>query len=499
MPRKTFITNMPDKAGAFLRASEIISKFEGNIIRVSYNKAVDMHVLFIDVEASLDNLQIIEKVLCSIGYINDNLTEKHVIEVLIKIPDRPGAVLPVLKVFDQYNINISYINSNATGEAYQNFKMGLLIENPAIVKTLLDQISKIYQINVIECDSSEENLDNTVFYIRLANEIKTLLNLSEEKVRQFISESNRILQELQAGGEDAKKVFDYIRRFANSISDYRGEKFKVDIETAKFSDTVTLYSIQPYCGSNTYVFKTPDEYVMIDSGYAIYASEMRKTFKELFPDWENRTKRIYITHADVDHCGLLSQIENATIIVNQKSAESLHRQAMGLPDYRENTPLRFGYSKISRIISGYVPPDANNLKILDHDTPKIHDDLMKIGDIVIGDLDFSVFEGSGGHLYGEMVYSCPKAGVIFTGDILVNIHGFSKERAEFNSLAPYLMKSVNVNSQKAVQMRKQIDALIENISTINGRPCIICGGHGPLSKLRNGELLRVTEQREKRR
>lgn len=494
MPKKTFITTMPDKAGAFLRASEIISKWDGNIVRVSYNKAVDLHMLFIDVEASPESLRIIEKSLCGIGYINENLAKKRVIEVLVKIPDRPGAAVPVLRILNRYQINISYMNSNAAGEAYQNFKMGLLIEDPEIVKTLLDEISLVYPVNVIECDSSEENLDNTVFYIRLANEMKTLLNLSEDKVMQFVSESNRILQELQAGGEDAKKVFDYIRRFARFISEYRGEKFKADIETRKLSGGVTLTSIQPYCGSNTYVLKTPNEYVMIDSGYAVYAQEMQKIFRELFPDWEKRAKRIYITHADVDHCGLLSRIENARIIVNRKSADSLRKQAEGLPDYRENTPLRFGYSKISRIISGYVPPKESDLTILDRDTPESHENLIPIGNMTVGDLDFAVLEGSGGHLYGEMVYSCPEAGVVFTGDILVNIHGFSKERAEFNSLAPFLMKSVNVDSQKALEMRKQTGALIDAISEINGKPCVVCGGHGPLSLLRGGKLEHLAAQ-----
>ncbi|HBE78448.1 MAG TPA: MBL fold hydrolase, partial [Firmicutes bacterium] len=51
MPKKSYITSMPDKTGAFLLASRIIAKHNGNIVRVSYNKAVDLHMLFIDVEA----------------------------------------------------------------------------------------------------------------------------------------------------------------------------------------------------------------------------------------------------------------------------------------------------------------------------------------------------------------------------------------------------------------------------------------------------------------
>lgn len=487
MPRRSFVTTMPDRAGAFLRASQIIAKHSGNIVRVSYNKAVDLHMLFLDVSAPLNRLAGIEKELYDIGYINKNITQIRIIEVTVKIPDKPGAVLPVLEILNKYDINISYINSSAGGKPYQDLKIGLLIEKPSVIKTLIDEISKIYQINIVECDDSEENLDNTVFYIQLANEMQTMFNLSSEKTMEFISESNRILQMLQSEGENAGKVFDYIRRSAYFVNCNRGDNFKVDIEKLKINDRVTLYSIQPKCGSNTYVFDTRDEYLLIDNGYAIYANEMRRVFNELFPDWESRKKRVYITHADVDHCGLLSMFRSDEIYLNQKSFESLNRQLRGLPDCRENTALGLGYSKINRIISGYVPPNLDGVHIIDSSTPEEHSELIKIGNMRVADLDFTIYESSGGHVYGEMVYVCEKAGIVFTGDILVNIHGFSKERAEYNSLAPYLLKSVNIDSQKANKMRKKVVEIIESISNKNQRPCVFCGGHGPLSEIVDGK------------
>ena len=39
--KKTYVTKMPDKAGAFLVAGKIIAEHGGNIVRVNYNKAVD--------------------------------------------------------------------------------------------------------------------------------------------------------------------------------------------------------------------------------------------------------------------------------------------------------------------------------------------------------------------------------------------------------------------------------------------------------------------------
>jgi len=105
MNRKSYVTRMPDKTGAFLLASKIIAKYCGNIVRVSYNKAVDLHMLFLDVEATAESHQKIAKELETVGYLKNELSETRVIEVNIKIPDQPGAVLPVLKILDLYNIN----------------------------------------------------------------------------------------------------------------------------------------------------------------------------------------------------------------------------------------------------------------------------------------------------------------------------------------------------------------------------------------------------------
>jgi len=491
MPRKSYVTSMPDKTGAFLIASRIIAKHNGNIVRVSYNKAVDLHTLFIDVEASEEDLEEIKKELLKVGYLKDKLSETRVIVVDIKIPDAPGAILPVLKILDTYDINISYMNSSSNSSEYQNFKMGLLIENPQIIKLLLDDISEVYQIDITDYDSSEQNLDNTIFYIRLANEMQKLMSLSPGKTMEFISESNRIMQILQVKGENPAKVFDYIRRFAYFISQHKGSSFNADTEIIQITDRVTLYSIQPPCGSNTYIFSTKDELVIIDTGYAIYADELQAILNRQLPGWSRKNKRIYITHADVDHCGLLSMFDGVKIYLNKKSADSLRMQYEGIPDYREINDLNLGYSKLSRIISGYKPANPDRFKIVDTDTPEEHNDLLHIGELSIADLKFDILEGSGGHLYGEMVFLCRSYGIAVTGDILVNIGGFSEERAEFNSLAPYLMRSVNVDSEKATKMREDVIKLIELTEKELKTSCIVCGGHGPISELKNGRLMRL--------
>ena len=69
MVRKTYITRMPDQAGAFLLAGRIISQEGGNIVRVNYNRAVDTHTLFIEVSAEDAQHEAIERRLTECGYL----------------------------------------------------------------------------------------------------------------------------------------------------------------------------------------------------------------------------------------------------------------------------------------------------------------------------------------------------------------------------------------------------------------------------------------------
>ena len=55
--KKTYVTSMPNHIGAFLKASRCFSALGINITRVSYNKAVDSHTLFIDADGTEEQLK----------------------------------------------------------------------------------------------------------------------------------------------------------------------------------------------------------------------------------------------------------------------------------------------------------------------------------------------------------------------------------------------------------------------------------------------------------
>ena len=77
--KKTYITSMPNHIGAFLKASKCFSALGINITRVSYNKAVDSHTLFIDAEGTEEQLKKADSELEKIGYLQNNNSKTSIV------------------------------------------------------------------------------------------------------------------------------------------------------------------------------------------------------------------------------------------------------------------------------------------------------------------------------------------------------------------------------------------------------------------------------------
>ena len=122
--KKSFMTNMPDKSGAFLQAAQIILRHGGNITRANYNNTIDIHTLFVDVEAEPEALRAIETELTDAGFLYVSGSPAKIVLLEAEVPDRPGALVPLLEVVNRYQINISYMSTqvspaaaSASGEA----------------------------------------------------------------------------------------------------------------------------------------------------------------------------------------------------------------------------------------------------------------------------------------------------------------------------------------------------------------------------------------------
>lgn len=452
--KRTFVTTMPNHIGAFLKASECLAALGINITRVSYNKAVDTHTLFIDAEGSAEQLAEADRRLTAIGYLQQAQQDKSVVLLEFRLPDVPGSVTAVLRLINEFNFNISYISSQENGSDHQLFKMGLFVDDSEKVNAFLTHAEKLCRVRVIDYNHSEKVYDNSIFYNSFVSGLAQTLGLSDAVRGDLLVNANLAMQTLDEKGLSPYRTFDSISRFAEMLAASRGEAFTARITRHKVTEDTEIILIEPPCGSNTAIIRSREEYLFVDSGYALYAQEMQSIFRSLLPDWDGMHKRVLVTHADVDHCGLLPLFDE--VLTGEKSALCLHLEHEGKYGFREQNPLHRPYINMCKTLTAYRPVAPEKVQVLWPSPENQQEPLCQVGFFDFGEMHFEVYEGRGGHLPGEIVLIDYAHQVVFTGDIYVNLKGMTDKQAAYNQYAPILMTSVDTDPALCAMERRAI-------------------------------------------
>ena len=452
--KKTYATSMPNHIGSFLKASKCFAELGINITRVSYDKAVDSHMLFLDVEGTEEQIRRADAQLEQIGYLQNRMADSSIVLIEFCLQDVPGSVTRVLELINDFNFNISYINSQENGTDHQYFKMGLYVEDPGRITEFMEQAEQLCKVRIIDYNSSERNYDNSIFYSAFVRGLSRMLDLSDAQKQGLLVSSNLAMQTLDEQGLSPYRTFDSISKFAELLAKSRRDRFVPRITTHAVTENTRITLIEPACGSNTAVLQSGGQLLCIDSGYACYREEMLQIFRSLFPGFDGMPKRLLLTHADVDHCGLMDLFDE--VIVSHNSALSLTKEFHGQNGFRERNPLHRPYINICKLLTAYAPADPRKLATPWQNVPQLRQPLTQIGFFEFGDLQFEVYEGKGGHLPGEIVLIDYDNHIAFTGDVYINVHGLTAAQAEYNQYAPILMTSVDTDPVLCGQERKAL-------------------------------------------
>ena len=242
---------MPNHIGAFLKASRCFAANDVNITRVSYNKAVDSHMLFIDAEGTKENLKSAGDELEKIGYLQCEENGKNVILLEFKLCDVPGSVTRILELISEFSFNISYISSQENGSDYQYFKMGIVAEEKEKMDEFLFNARKICDVRVIDYNHADKIYDNSIFYTHFVNELASLMQISANSREALLVNTNLAMQQLDESGVSPYRTFDSISRFCELLSKARGDDYAPRISTHRVSEKTDIILIEPPCGSNT--------------------------------------------------------------------------------------------------------------------------------------------------------------------------------------------------------------------------------------------------------
>lgn len=468
--KKTYATSMPNHIGAFLKASKCFAALGINITRVSYDKSVDSHMLFLDVEGTEEQIRKADAELEKIGYLQNGAGNSSVVLLEFRLKDVPGSVTDILELINAFNFNISYINSQENGTDYQLFKMGLYVEDPGRIAAFMEQAEQLCKVRVIDYNSSERAYDNSIFYSAYVRGLSRMLDLTDAQKHELLVSSNLAMQTLDEQGLSPYRTFDSISKFAELLSKSKGAQFVPRVTTHRITENTEIILIEPACGSNTAVVKSYGKILCVDSGYACYREEMLQVLNSVLPGFSHMPKSLLLTHGDVDHCGMMNDFDE--VITSCNSARSLTNEAHGKNGFREQNPLHKPYVNICKTLTSYAAIDPEKLRTPWQDIPNLREPLTQIGFFDFGDLHFEVYEGKGGHLPGEVVLIDYNNNIAFTGDIYINTHGLTAEQAEYNQYAPILMTSVDTDPKLCSEERK---AIMRRLGVGNWK---IFGAHG---------------------
>lgn len=472
--KKTYITSVPNKIGALLQATRCFDSLGIRITRISYNKAVDSHALFIEVEGKEDRLCEADRILSEIGYINNTDTDAGIILLEFTLQDVTGSASTVLELIQNYGFNISYISSLESATDYQQLKLGIRVEDEERLSEFLVKADEICPVKVIQYNKSEKIYDNSFFYKSFVQSLLDASGIDESCRDTLLINTNLAMEVLENQGLSPYRTFDCISKFAHLLASCRGEAFSPRITTHHISKNTDITVIEPPCGSNTMIIKSGEEYLFIDTGYAYYKEEMIKLFRQLIPDFDNIKKTCIITHMDVDHAGLLPMFDE--IYASGPSLKCLVDEFEGRDDLREKNPIHTPYIRICKTLTEYVPASPDKMKVIGT-APYVEGNLLsQIGFFSFGDLKFEVYEGAGGHLPGEIVLIDYDHRIAFTGDIYVNIKGMTSEQRQYNKYAPILTTSVDMDRIKCTMEREYI------MRRLGAGKWHVFGSHGPVFK-----------------
>ena len=490
MKRFGFIAHMPDEPGSLERAAAIITKYEGNINRIQYDRRIDPCTVFYEVTATEDAYARITGDLAAIGFLQTSLKPVGFLKFFVHLPHTPGSLARFLRYTTESGANIGFIDFDDTGQYPDRLTVSLNLDDPAAIERLLDHLKSRYRLEILEYDTTGKNLDNTVFYVRFAQEIRELIGESENTfLLSFLADTNHIAQELMNRGNDPKQAFDSVLLTGRTLRATTGKNFYADVQEIPVTPDLVLFCFQLPCGGSIYVLSGHDEALMIDTGYGIYHDDVMAMFGRFALGDERRFPQIVITHADADHCGA-GGFFPAAAVMHAGTKEIIRTNNRAYGSINEHSVLEPFYTKMINLFSKFNP--SKKITCLPEAGEKTRGIFPVLGRVSINGLTLEILEGLGGHTFGQIYLYSAAEGLLFTADTVINFPSLTPERASYSSLADFLVTSVNVNSDLARKERKallEIAAATDKNLEASGKRCRICGGHGAVSVLENGKLV----------
>lgn len=170
------------------------------MVRVSYNKVVDVHTVFVEAVGMPQALDEAEERLRAAGVLPSQARLGSVQLVELRMPDDVGTLLPTLELVERYGFNITYLDAKSTDDANRVVQIGLYVSDQDQLARFVEESNRRCPTRLREFDPTLQVLDNNLFYVAFGREMRQKFVLSDAEERLVVVNANRIVQNLERTG-----------------------------------------------------------------------------------------------------------------------------------------------------------------------------------------------------------------------------------------------------------------------------------------------------------
>ncbi len=320
-----------------------------------------------------------------------------------------------------------------------------------------------------------------------------LPHLNTEAQNRVLADLRVLTEEHEKLGNSPIEITETMLFNAQRLNQTTGDGFFCDLQILHLADKISLYCLQLPGGGSVYLLKTPEGVLMIDTGYGIFQKDITQCAATWDLDLENELKLIITTHGDADHCGAAGGY-NLPTMMHPITREIIRCGNRAFGSKNESWIVEQIYTTMIAVFSHWNPPREENIHLFSTEkTGEMRGDFPVIDTVFFGGILFEILECHGGHQAGQVFLFSPNLGLIFTADTLMNFTSLTEDRKTYNSIADFLVTSVNVDSELARKERKSISAFIQSWQKETGRQMLLCCGHGAVSKIVDDTMIPCRE------
>jgi glyoxylase-like metal-dependent hydrolase (beta-lactamase superfamily II) len=499
---------LPDRPGSLAELAQTFSGYGLNITHFHYNRAEHPGRTLVEavapdeapikaVRGALERMGIMAS---RSGASTPEEMELGVVEfssllsMEIKLAHKPGALAALAEVLKAHRANVTRMSYHE-GVSPTSAQISLFTLDPAEVDALLGDLNVRgyhYSITYRGLDEQAQRAVDEVIGLNLAERfyfrMRKLLGTGDvSHLRGLVASSRKLTEALmsfsQAAGSqyEAGGVFTDVLAFASASIEKTGPAFTYTALPPVETRGMRLHVFRMPTGGNLALMEGPAESVLVDTGYGLYFGDACAMLNASGLDPE-RVRRVYCTHADADHAGMSAfwrEAYGSRVYLHHAAREVLRHRNRAFGSATPVIELNHHFTVlVDEFTRSRVPPDWTEYdgRVIGHRGP-----FPVIDRFQVGPVEFEVLESLGGHVPGKVFMLSVDAGLLFTGDYLLNVESLGPEERRVLNYPKTMMTTTNVHSALFRREMGELAALARSL----GPDLLIVPGHGDYYPARN--------------